>query len=61
MNYYGINSNGKSLQHHGVLGMKWGVRRYQNFNGSYTKAGLKRFEKSAAEYEDLKTKKTVWC
>lgn len=57
MNYYGINSNVKSLQHHGVLGMKWGVRRYQNFNGSYTKAGLKRFEKSAAEYEDLKTKK----
>ena len=30
------------LEHHGILGQKWGVRRYQNEDGSYTEAGLKR-------------------
>lgn len=34
-----------SLQHHGILGMKWGVRRYQNKDGSYTAAGEKRYAK----------------
>ena len=30
------------LAHYGIKGMKWGVRRFQNKNGSYTAAGLKR-------------------
>ena len=34
-----------SLKHHGILGMKWGVRRYQNKDGSYTAAGEKRYAK----------------
>lgn len=32
-----------SLQHHGILGQKWGVRRFQNPDGSYTEAGLRRY------------------
>ena len=30
------------LQHYGILGMKWGVRRYQNADGTLTAAGKRR-------------------
>ena len=34
-----MNNN---LQHHGIKGQKWGIRRFQNKDGSLTPAGRKR-------------------
>ena len=36
------------LEHHGILGQKWGIRRYQNDDGSLTPEGRKRYAKDEA-------------
>ena len=43
--------NNAELFHTGVKGMKWGVRRYQNKDGSLTPLGKKRYAKELAKLE----------
>lgn len=40
------------IYHHGILGQKWGVRRYQNSDGSLTPAGKKKLEKKDLKWAD---------
>ena len=37
------------LYHHGILGQKWGVRRFQNKDGTLTDEGQKRYERDKLE------------
>ena len=55
---YEIYNSDSELYHHGIRGMKWGVRRYQNKDGSLTNAGKKRRAKLEGELEKLGGKKS---
>ena len=46
------------LYHHGIKGQKWGVRRYQNPDGSLTAAGKKRIQRDSKIYKN-KYKRTA--
>ena len=52
--YYLISQD--YLIHHGVKGMKWGVRRYQNKDGSLTAEGRKKYVSKAHANSDRKYK-----
>lgn len=45
------------LAHHGILGQKWGVRRYQNLDGTLTAAGRRRLERADKKWVKKNEKK----
>lgn len=53
MSYFYITRSYDDLEHHGILGQKWGVRRFQNYDGTYTKKGLERYNKTKAKYDEV--------
>lgn len=48
-----IYNNDEYLAYHGILGMKWGIRRYQNKDGTLTAAGKKRYGNAETEFSEL--------
>lgn len=53
--YIAIEENTDYLAHHGIKGQRWGIRRFQNEDGSLTPDGLKRYKTDKNGF--LKSKK----
>lgn len=49
----------QELYHHGILGQKWGVRRYQNKDGTLTAVGKKRYRDRFGEFNVKVAEKRV--
>ncbi|MBP5564586.1 MAG: hypothetical protein J6X45_02550 [Lachnospiraceae bacterium] len=48
---YRIVTSSSELEHHGILGQKWGIRRYQNPDGTLTDQGRKRLNRDTKQLE----------
>lgn len=57
--YYIVKDQPNELYHHGIKGMKWGVRHYQNEDGSLTNAGKKDKKNMIKKLKNIMIKPSV--
>lgn len=50
-----LDEDENSLEHHGIKGQKWGIRRFQNEDGTLTEEGKKRYHEDAQKLTDMST------
>lgn len=57
--YYvsGVPYSSDYLMHFGIKGQKWGIRKYQNEDGSYTEAGKERYAKMKNKYDRIENRR----
>lgn len=56
-NYYAYDLDSfRYISHHGILGQKWGIRRYQNKDGTLTEAGKRHLKWDFKRYSKLEDK-----
>lgn len=62
---YRRDGTDEALEHHGIKGQKWGVRRFQDEKGRLTYAGKERYNTDISETSSAEQKKTNgsqnWC
>ena len=49
----------KYLAHHGIKGQRWGIRRYQNEDGTLTKEGQRKIENVDSDQITISKQKTA--